>query len=92
MFKPLFFCFSLFSLLVLPSVQAVELEVDRVKTLFNAVDYLWRGESSYAVTTMYVKTANYARTMKMEGWSKGKEKTLFRVVKPLREKGTSTLK
>ena len=92
MFKPLFFCFSLFSLLVFPSVQAVELEVDRVKTLLNAVDDLWRGESSYAVTTMYVKTANYARTMKMEGWSKGKEKTLFRVVKPLREKGTSTLK
>jgi hypothetical protein len=30
--------------------------------------------------------------MKMEGWSKGKEKTLFRIMQPLREKGTSTLK
>ena len=92
MFKPLFFCFSLLSLLAFSSIQAEESEINRVKTLLNAVDDLWRGESSYAVTSMYVKTANYARTMKMEGWSKGKEKTLFRVMKPLREKGTSTLK
>jgi len=30
--------------------------------------------------------------MKMEGWSKGKEMTLFRILEPLREKGTMTLK
>lgn len=65
---------------------------ERVKTLLNEVDDLWRGDSSYAVTSMHVKTEHYERTMKMEGWSKGKEKTLFRVLQPLREKGTSTLK
>ncbi|RKZ98478.1 MAG: outer membrane lipoprotein-sorting protein, partial [Gammaproteobacteria bacterium] len=37
-------------------------------------------------------TVHYTRTMRMEGWSKGKEKTLFRIIEPLREKGTSTLK
>lgn len=65
---------------------------ERVKQLLNAVDDLWRGDSSYAVTSMHVKTAHYERSMKMEGWSKGKEKTLFRVIQPLREKGTATLK
>jgi hypothetical protein len=50
------------------------------------------GESSYAVTTMQVKTQHYTRMMQMEGWSKGKEQTLFRIIEPLREKGTTTLK
>ncbi|ATX79836.1 outer membrane lipoprotein-sorting protein [Mariprofundus aestuarium] len=65
---------------------------DRTSYILNKVDDLWRGESSYAVVTMQVKTEHYTRTMRMEGWSKGKEKTLFRVLEPLREKGTMTLK
>lgn len=65
---------------------------DRTKRILNEVDDLWRGDSSYAVVTMQVKTEHYTRTMRMEGWSKGKEKTLFRVLEPLREKGTMTLK
>lgn len=67
-------------------------EVARVRSLLNHIDDMWRGQSSYAVTTMQVKTQHYTRTMKMEGWSKGKEKTLFRIIEPLREKGTTTLK
>lgn len=64
----------------------------RVKAILNEVDDMWRGQSSYAVTTMEVKTEHYQRTMKMEGWSKGKEHTLFKIIEPLREKGTATLK
>ncbi len=67
-------------------------EKDRISEILNTVDDLWRGKSSYAVTTMRVKTEHYTRTMRMEGWSKGKEKTLFKVLEPLREKGTVTLK
>lgn len=94
MFKALSNYFGLLSLLLGMSLVHAETEpsADRVKALLNDVDDLWRGESSYAVTTMHVKTAHYERTMKMKGWSKGKEKTLFRIMQPLREKGTSTLK
>jgi hypothetical protein len=67
-------------------------EAVRAKSLLNHIDDMWRGKSSYAVTTMQVKTQHYTRTMKMEGWSKGKEQTLFRIIEPLREKGTTTLK
>lgn len=67
-------------------------DAERVTALLNHIDDMWRGKSSYAVTTMQVKTEHYTRTMKMEGWSKGKEKTLFRIIEPLREKGTATLK
>lgn len=96
MVRTLRILFGLFALFIL--INAVYAETlktaqdSRVKTLLNEVDDLWRGKSSYAVTTMQVKTAHYTRTMRMEGWSKGKEKTLFRIIEPLREKGTATLK
>jgi hypothetical protein len=74
-------------------VTAVEVSnKERVSEILNKVDDMWRGSSSYAVVTMQVKTEHYTRTMRMEGWSKGKEKTLFHVLEPLREKGTMTLK
>ena len=89
MFKCLIRSFSLVLFFSFPIYAGAE---DRVKDLLNEVDDLWRGKSSYAVTSMHVKTEHYQRTMKMEGWSKGKEKTLFRIMQPLREKGTATLK
>ncbi len=94
MFKQLLCYFGLALLLLgaFPLQAMAETHTERVKILLNEVDDLWRGQSSYAVTTMHVKTEHYERTMKMEGWSKGKEKTLFRIMQPLREKGTSTLK
>lgn len=81
-------------LMFIPAAYAdtVPSENSRVQALLNEVDDMWRGKSSYAKTIMQVKTEHYTRTMKMEGWSKGKEKTLFKVLEPLREKGTATLK
>ena len=75
-----------------PTYAVTEDSVNRVRVLLGKVDDLWRGQSSYTITSMHVKTEHYERTMKMEGWSKGKEKTLFQIMLPLREKGTSTLK
>lgn len=80
-------------LMVLPAnAYADDSSISRATQILRHVDDLWRGTSSYAVTTMQVKTEHYTRTMKLEGWSKGKEKTLFRVLEPLKEKGTITLK
>lgn len=80
----------LLSLLCLSPVSHAD--NDRVSRLLAEIDDLWRGQSSHAITTMQVKTEHYTRTMQMEGWSKGKEKTLIRIIEPLREKGTATLK
>ncbi|NOQ93211.1 MAG: outer membrane lipoprotein-sorting protein [Methylophaga sp.] len=80
-------------LVVTPFLHADDFSnADRVNSILNEVDDLWRGDSSYTVTSMHVKTEHYTRTMRMEGWSKGKEKTLFKIIEPLREKGTATLK
>lgn len=96
MYRRWLILFFTFSLLLGQSVYAEILDPSpdliRVKALLNEVDDMWRGKSSFAITTMQVKTARYQRTMKMQGWSKGKEKTLFNVMQPLREKGTATLK
>jgi len=64
----------------------------RAKEILREVDDMWRGGSSHTILTMQVKTFHYTRNMRLEGWSKGKEKTLVRILTPLKEKGTATLK
>lgn len=66
--------------------------LERTKKILRQIDDLWRGESSHTVMIMEVRTANYTRKLTMEGWSKGKERTLVRILKPLKEKGTASLK
>ena len=65
---------------------------ERAKEILRKVDDMWRGTSSYGILTMQVKTVHYTRNMRLEGWSKGKEKTLMRILSPFKEKGTATLK
>ncbi len=64
----------------------------RTRDILAKIDDLWRGKSSYTQATLKVQTEHYSRTMTMESWSKGKEKSLTRILTPLREKGTITLK
>ncbi len=63
-----------------------------VNQVLTTVDDLWRGKSSHVIMTMQIKTRHYHRSMQMEGWSLGKEKSLVRILRPLREKGLATLK
>jgi hypothetical protein len=64
----------------------------RVEDLINRVDDLWRGKSSEGVFEMRVVTKNYTRTMRMQGYSLGKDYSLVRILAPKKEKGTTTLK
>jgi len=77
--------------LAFPSYTDVQLST-RTSEILRSVDDLWRGKSSHAINTMQVKTKHYTRTMRMEAWSKGKEQSLVRILSPLKEKGTITLK
>lgn len=62
------------------------------KLILDHVDDLFRGESSAGTFSMKVVTAHYSREMKMEAWSRGKDDSLIRILEPLKEKGTATLK
>jgi hypothetical protein len=64
----------------------------KAKEILRQIDDMWRGTSSHSILAMQVKTAHYTRDMRMEGWSKGKDKTLVRILSPLKEKGAATLK
>ena len=67
-------------------------KVIRARKILEVVDDLWRSTSSQGLIQMQVKTVNYTRTLRMESWSKGKEKSLVRIISPLKEKGTVSLK
>lgn len=65
---------------------------DEVERLLRRSDDLMRGSSSVAVMTMQVKTAQYERSLKLQAWSKGTERTLVRILEPSKDAGISTLK
>ena len=63
-----------------------------VEELLRATDDAARGDSSVATVVMEVKTSRYERTMKMQSWSKGTEKSLIRILEPAKDAGVATLK
>ena len=86
-------------LLVSPAASAAEGGTVRVprtsaeaRALLDRVDDMWRGESSHGRMRMKVVTENWTRTLRVEFWSQGKEKSLMRILSPKKERGMSTLK
>ncbi len=65
---------------------------DRAIEIIDAVEELYRGESSLARMTMIVETPQYQRTMEMESSSMGTEKAFIRILAPRKDRGISTLK
>jgi len=63
-----------------------------VVRLLERVDDLMRGESSHGTMTMHVRTRRFERSMTLEVWSQGSERSLVRILSPAKEKGTATLK
>lgn len=63
-----------------------------VEELLAGADDLTRGTQSTARIEMQVKTARYERTVVLDAWSKGTDRTLVRIVSPAREAGVATLK
>mgnify|MGYP000312209946 CR=1 FL=1 len=67
-------------------------DAELARELLNGTDDMYRGDSSHATLTMNVKTARFTRSLTMESWSKGEEKSLIRILSPAKEKGVTTLK
>lgn len=82
---------ALWMILALAGVPAFAGE-PTLEQILNATDDAMRGESSHATVEMYVKTDRYERTMTMEAWSKGTEKTRIRILEPAKDAGVTTLK
>jgi hypothetical protein len=67
-------------------------EQEDIEALLRGTDDLTRGASSMGVMEMSIKTAQYERTMRMQMWSQGTEKTLIKILYPEKDAGISTLK
>jgi len=72
--------------------RAVADETLDARTLLDAVDDIYRGQQAYAEIEMSVKTEHWSRTLRIESWSHGTDKSLMRILSPRKEKGTSTLR
>ena len=78
-------------LLLSMAAPASAQEIDG-KAILRQIDDLYRGQSSVARTTMHIQTEHWQRTLEMQVYSKGTERSLVRIVRPKQEEGTATLK
>jgi hypothetical protein len=86
------FALSLLSPSLCGAAEASRESDPRAVALLQKFDDLWRGDSSHTVMSMKIKTAHYERTLKLEAWSKGKYKTLVKILAPAKDAGTMTMK
>jgi outer membrane lipoprotein-sorting protein len=84
--------FLTLGLLAYLGVRPVLAERLSAKDILDKVDDLYRGTSSHGKMTMEVITTHWTRTLSLEFWSKGKDKSLVRILAPLKEKGSATLR
>ena len=80
---------GLWALTFWPAVAASEPDVQDV---IDRVDRLYRSEASYAEVEMAIVTPNWERTLRMQMWTEGMEKTLITLLSPKKEKGIATLR
>lgn len=78
--------------IALPGGISAAQPVKDAGTILKKIDDLWRGASSKALVSMHVKTAHWERTLVMDVYSEGTEKSLVKILKPLKEQGIATLK
>lgn len=63
-----------------------------VNDILDAMDKVYRSDSSEIEMKMIVVTPNWKRTMKIKTWSKGMDKTFLTILSPRKDKGVSTLR
>ncbi|MBN1797283.1 MAG: outer membrane lipoprotein-sorting protein [Spirochaetales bacterium] len=71
---------------------AGENEAIQAQKIVKKVDELYRSTSSKALLEMEIITPHWQRTLKIQAYSKGMDKTFMRIVEPLKEKGMATLR
>lgn len=82
------FVLLLFSISIL---QGESRAVD-AKEIVKKVDELYRSQTSEASVEMLITTPHWKRTLKMNFWSVGLDKTFIRILFPKKERGIATLR
>ncbi|MEE2901940.1 MAG: outer membrane lipoprotein-sorting protein [Myxococcota bacterium] len=85
-------CFGIASSAVLASPSYADGNSDRIKKILDTTDDLFRGTSSHGQMSMRVKTAHWTRTVEIEFWAQGEDKSFMQITAPKKEKGVKTLR
>ncbi|MBC8413672.1 outer membrane lipoprotein-sorting protein [bacterium] len=78
--------------LLFPLLAPAEDTLPDVQTIIDHVDRLYRSESSYAEMEMTVVSEHWERTISMNAWTEGLEKTFIDITSPKKDKGIATLR
>ncbi|MCF7854096.1 MAG: outer membrane lipoprotein-sorting protein [Candidatus Pacebacteria bacterium] len=62
------------------------------RTIVEIIDQLYRSDSSYSEVAMDIVTPHWERTLEMNVWTEGTEKTFIRILSPRKERGMGTLR
>jgi outer membrane lipoprotein-sorting protein len=89
--RPLFLLPALSALLLTFCGPAPSLAQD-VEDVVRKVDELYRANSSHAEVEMGIVTPHWQRTLRMNIWTEGKNKTFIRILAPPKEAGVATLR
>lgn len=63
-----------------------------LKALIRKVEQQYNGDSSHITARLDIVTQQWRRSVSVEGWSLGRDFCLTRVLKPVKERGITTLK
>ncbi|KKM83944.1 hypothetical protein LCGC14_1304170 [marine sediment metagenome] len=66
-------------------------EID-IKEIVDKVDRILRSDTSVSKMEMSIETPNWKRTLTMDMWREGLDKTLIRVLGPAKDRGVATLR
>ncbi len=69
-----------------------ELTQADVENIIHQVDQLYRSKTSYSQLEMEIVTPHWQRTLAMNAWTKGMDRTFIRITAPKKDKGVATLR
>lgn len=79
----------IFTLLFFLGIQLLAITADEI---IKRVEHNIQSDSGYSKITMIVTTARGERTMKMQSWNRGNEKSFIKVLYPKQDRGITFLK
>lgn len=74
------------------AVSAAEIDQKTVKEIVDRVDRLYRSKTSKSDVEMEITTPEWTRTLKMDVWTEGLDKTFVRILYPKKDEGIATLR
>ncbi len=81
-----------FTVILMVSITSILLAQPSISDVLHDLDQLYRSDNSHSDMSMHIVTEHWERTLTMETWSLGRDKTFIIVISPARQAGSATLR